>query len=714
MGGFSFSFAAALFALPLAGVPVLLHLLYRQKSPVVQFSTLRFIKLSVQKTAARRRVQKWLLLACRALLVALLIWAVAQPVHQLASNWMGGSGHATAAIVVDTSYSMQLLDGQTPLLSRAEGMVQDLLRDQLSGAKVAVFQSQANPEAPEQMRDASAVLSEWTPLKPQANPKPLIERVRSAISLLDRQPEGQKWLIVVSDFQAHEFAQSLPETHDTRTLLLDLHPREARSSGVTRITLTPTQPIPGIPAEARVELTGNAGDARALVLRTLGPAGEPISQTAPVMATLDASGKASRDFPVNLPSQRWVSLSAELTADDAMQWDNSRSQLVEIPPRQRVGMLQQLPVTAGQKFLTLALDPSEGKQTDWPLQLAPVTTPGERDNAVVAVLKRWPDYRLAASLRDFANAGHNVLLFLSPELQRSWSDVAPATRDVLADLLPSAPSPSSNAAVFHAAVGDGRDPLLAGLTDDKFQLSAVIVRQMVPLLAEGRSTLVLNAVPIDSIAGARPQGLLFRKPVGQGVCFTVATSPDPQYTNFATHPTFLPLMVRTCLKTAEQSAGLNVELGHPLVLDAGGFPGVSALQIESPQHENYRVPAVTVGDRTQFVFDKAVTPGLYTWRTPSGSAAVAMTNVQLPADESNLTYRDAATLAPAGPDTVVATSLADFSGKVTHLTAPQPLWSTPLAIVLFLICLEALMGSWSKTWKPPTLTAFVPTAKPAG
>src|SRR5437870_22015 len=98
MFGFEFLFASALWALPLAGVPVLLHLLYRRKSPVVQFSTLRFVKASLQRMAARRRIQRWMLLATRALLVALLIWAIAQPAKMLASNWFGGGKSAVAAL----------------------------------------------------------------------------------------------------------------------------------------------------------------------------------------------------------------------------------------------------------------------------------------------------------------------------------------------------------------------------------------------------------------------------------------------------------------------------------------------------------------------------------------------------------------------------------------------------------------------------------------
>ncbi len=44
MFGLDFLFAAGLFALPLAGAPLLLHLLFRRKSPTVHFSTLRFIR----------------------------------------------------------------------------------------------------------------------------------------------------------------------------------------------------------------------------------------------------------------------------------------------------------------------------------------------------------------------------------------------------------------------------------------------------------------------------------------------------------------------------------------------------------------------------------------------------------------------------------------------------------------------------------------------
>jgi hypothetical protein len=714
MSAFDFSFAGALWALPLASAPILLHLLFKQKSPVVQFSTLRFIKMSIQRTAARKRVQKWLLLACRALLLALLIWAIAQPVQKLTGSWMGGgSGRSVAAaIVIDTSYSMQFQDGQVTLLSKAESMTQDLLRDQLSGAKVAIFKSapgNANGKGQaEQLRDASAILADWTPLKPGPAPKPLADRIAAAAALLNRQPAEEKWLVIISDFQLKEFPQQLPEVTGGRTVLLDLHPTDARSAGITKVTLSPEQPIPGIPSEATVEVTGQPADNRQLKLLLSTPEGNPISESAIESATLDSTGRATRQFPVKLPAERWIMMTGLLTADDAMPWDNSRSQLIEVPPKQVVGVMQQTAGSLAEKFVRLVLDPSEGKLAEWPLSVSTVNTPSEKDNVIAAVLMRWPDAQHAAALRSFAEAGHHVILFLAPGLENSWGSLPTSEQNSLSALLPSAPIQQPGNALCRVAVAAPNDPLLQGLTDDKYQLKSIVVRQLVPMAAAGVSTTILNAVPADPAPGSRTQGLLYRKPVGLGVCYTFATTTDPHVTSLATHPTFLPLMVRMSLRTAEQSAGQNVELGKPLLVDGSAVPsGIDELQIESPQHEQFRVHAVATGDHRQFTFDQATEPGLYFWRAVNNPATVAITNVVLPPSESELAYRPAQSVA-TGTDTVIATSVKDLTGKVADLTAPQPQWSTPLAIVMFLLCIEALMGSWSKMWKPAPQRAFLP------
>jgi hypothetical protein len=702
MFGLQFLFAAGLWALPLAGLPVLLHLFFRQKSAVVPFSTLRFIKLSMQKTAARRRVQKWLLLACRTLLIALLIWAIAQPAKKLASSWLGSGKSAAAVIVVDTSYSMQIQEGQATLLSKADGMVQDLLRGQLSAAKVAVFQSMPNKNSPEQLQDAAAILAEWSPLKPQANPKPLIDRVESAIALLERQPAEQKWLLVLSDFQSKEFGRSIRAVEGGHTILIDLHPAQPRSAGVTRVGVTPLQPIPGVASEAVVEVAGRAGDDRAVILKTTSVDGSVIGQSTPSMANFDSSGRGVVRFPLKLPGQRWVLLTAMLATDDAMMWDNQRSQLIEIPPKQLVTIISNGLASTGQRFVRLALDPNEGKLADWPVNVSSGSRLTGQENVAVTVLSKWPDAREASALRDFARGGRNVVLFLQPGLEESWKSLDPAIQSDLLELLPSMPL-SQPAELRRVVVTDPGDPLLEGLTDEKFQLNAITVRQMVAFSGRGSASAVLSATAVDPLPGSRPMGLLFRKPVGAGVCYTIATSPESAFTNFATHPTFLPLLVRMALVNPNQSKSLNVELGQPLVLEGSLFPAETELQIQSPSGAVYRVKGVETDGNRKFIFSDAAEPGIYTWKKVVNDQILTMTNVQLPAGESDLTYRPAASVDVE--NVVVANSINDLQLKLGKLNEPQPQWSIPIAIVLMLLCFEALMGSMPKMGKARELVS---------
>src|SRR5690606_9030525 len=193
--------------------------------------------LSIQHTAARRKVQRWLLLACRALLLLLLIWAVAQPARMLATSWFGGPS-TIAAIVVDTSYSMLYQEQQVPLLDRASNTVEALLRTQLTEAEVAIFRSQATPVGePERLRTASEWLAGWTPLVPGPSPEPLAARIAAAVDLLGKQEANQKWLIVISDLQSREFPQPLSGLDELRVVMIDLHPAEARAAGITGVSL---------------------------------------------------------------------------------------------------------------------------------------------------------------------------------------------------------------------------------------------------------------------------------------------------------------------------------------------------------------------------------------------------------------------------------------------------------------------------------------------
>jgi hypothetical protein len=121
-----------------AGIPFVLHLLSSVRAQEVYFPTLRFLKSSMEKTARRRRIQHWLLLLLRAALLAMLAFAVAQPISRAAGNWLGGGRHA-AAVVLDNSYSMAARHEASSRFDRARTEAAALLSGENSPAMAALL-----------------------------------------------------------------------------------------------------------------------------------------------------------------------------------------------------------------------------------------------------------------------------------------------------------------------------------------------------------------------------------------------------------------------------------------------------------------------------------------------------------------------------------------------------------------------------------------------
>src|SRR5438874_10808628 len=97
--------------LALLGVPVLVHLMMRQKPKRLPFPAFRFLRQRHLINRRRMRLQHLLLLLLRMLVLAALILAIAQPkmfLPRAMAGWfgLGGARPAAAVFVFDTSHSM--------------------------------------------------------------------------------------------------------------------------------------------------------------------------------------------------------------------------------------------------------------------------------------------------------------------------------------------------------------------------------------------------------------------------------------------------------------------------------------------------------------------------------------------------------------------------------------------------------------------------------
>lgn len=692
MFGLEFMFIHALWALPLAALPLVLHLLFRRKSPVVMFSTLRFVRASLQRTAARKRLYKWLLLACRILLLALLIWAVSQPVRSLADRWTKAGEGVIAAIVVDTSYSMLLRQDGVPLLSLAEQSVQELLREELAGAQVAIFTSDPS-DAPEQLRSASEIRAQWSSLSAQPARQPLVARIASANAFLDRQEGSRKWLIVITDLQSREFPYVMPSSPADRRVLLNLRPRDPRSAGIVAMRLTPDPPTAGLSGELAVSVVGRGVFNPAVQVELSTSTGQSLHSAAPQIAdTGDGAGRSTLRFSFTIPAERYVLARATLPADD-LQHDDVRTLLIEVPAKRNVRFIASGSSTPADRFTQLALDPGQGRLPAWPLTLRTGDSAGD-DDAVVRVLTTWPDEADARRLEDFARRGGIVVLLIQPGLEHRWGELPESQRSALARILPGTPQVLQLPGSMRGHVERPADPIFSGLLDGETVMDRLVVQRLVPFTSGAPGVyMLLSARGTGRLD--QPQGLMYRRSIGSGAVITLATLPESRFTNLATHPLFLPLLVRSTLMVRVNDRAINVELGEPLILQGSEFDAQATLNLRTPSGQIYAIhPSQTDGAR-RFVFDRAVEPGLYTWFRPDDGEMVALSNVVWPSEESELVYREPAAVLPLRQPMLVASSMDELRALLAEQNEGSPRWSLAVAMVLMLVCLESLLANTS-------------------
>src|SRR3954466_15118724 len=103
------AFLSPLFLVGLAAIaiPVLVHLIQRERKRVVAFPSLMFVRRIPYQSVRRRRIRHWLLLALRAAALALLVLAFARPFFRESAIALAASGGAREVVILlDQSASM--------------------------------------------------------------------------------------------------------------------------------------------------------------------------------------------------------------------------------------------------------------------------------------------------------------------------------------------------------------------------------------------------------------------------------------------------------------------------------------------------------------------------------------------------------------------------------------------------------------------------------
>jgi hypothetical protein len=232
------SFLTPLFFAGLAAiaVPVLVHLIQRERKRVVEFPSLMFVRRIPYQSVRRRRIRHWALLLMRAAAIALIVAAFARPfLPQAASATAAAAGAREIVIVLDQSASM----GYGDHFAKAQDAARSVVRGMTNADRATLVLFAKNAE--ENMRatpDRARLEGAINAAKVTAGATRYGPAIKLAESILARSSVTRREAVLISDFQKTGWSGSeeakFPEGMTLRTV-------SVASEGTTNLSVPSIQ-----------------------------------------------------------------------------------------------------------------------------------------------------------------------------------------------------------------------------------------------------------------------------------------------------------------------------------------------------------------------------------------------------------------------------------------------------------------------------------------
>ncbi len=417
-------------ALAVLAIPVLLHLIQREKKRVVEFPSLMFLRRIPYQSVRRRRIRHWALLMLRLAALALIVAAFARPFFRrdtLAAAAQQGARETV--ILVDNSYSMEYGSRWT----RAQAAARDAINGLSAGdrASLVLFSSGAEV-AVRSTSDRGRLTSALAAASVGPGATRFAPALKLAGSLLAESPLPRREVVLISDFQRRGWEQT-PGRDDVRlpdkTVVTPVAVGDASSVNlsVTPVTLQRTR----FENQDRVTVSGgvaNHSASAARVTLSLDLNGQQI-QSLP--ASVEPNGTASVTFAPFTIASRNMRATVRLPAD-ALARDNVFHFVVSPGEPVRTVVVSRPGAERESLYLLRALSIGDTPRVEITERTSETLSDNDLRLAGVVILNDVPVAdTLADRLARFVISGGGLLFSSGPHA--SW----PATR---ADVLPGLPA----------------------------------------------------------------------------------------------------------------------------------------------------------------------------------------------------------------------------------------------------------------------------------
>ncbi len=713
----TFVSVAFLLAAAAGAIPVALHMINRQQAKKLPFSTLRFLRISAEKTRRRKRIHDVLLMLLRVAVLVLIAIGLAEPtMTSLGSFW--GSGASAVAIIVDNSASMGVIDEGRPRFETARQATREIMNELADGDQIALMLT-GGPEFAEQgrlQRTQDKILQMLDQVDVSYERADLAFKVQEARKLLAQTDSQHKEIFVLTDMQQLSW-EGLPDEEETPVdadkkkqkdeeipvIFVDCHRNPKPNVAISGLELNAPVPVAELPIDASVELfnASSVPQKRLLELYVDG-----AKQATSPELEIPPEGRIKHDFQFVFKRGGMHRGEVRLVGEDGSRYDDQRYFSMEVDQGIPVAIVKsrrhEISYLEDTFYLEEALAPAR-IGASWAIRTTTLTAdellsePLSDYKVVFCVNLNAPDADTAQRLRSYVTGGGNLFWV-------AGDNVSPAAYNTM--------NKEAGDQLLPAPLVDVRLPQEGG-DRDSWHIASIdkehtAMGQLIQPASLYQSVLIYKHLRMDT-AGAPEarvlarlddgEALLAQTQVEQGTVTMLATSAHVGWSNLPVRPIFLPMLARLTfdLAGAEQARHQTLA-GSPIILQLNEELQPVEIEIRPPSGAMIRQESEPLEGRPgqKFIYGDTHAVGIYTLqlRDTARPATIAY-SVNLDADEADprtLTHEE---MEERFGDTpiVFADDPEDLSSTFRKLREGESLWELILACVLLTLVFETFISN---------------------
>ncbi len=604
----TFMHAGALWLGAAAALPLIIHLLSRQKPRVVRFPTVRFIRLSQRRSRRRVRLRHLLLLLLRMGLIVLFAALIARPVLRRGAAALGpGGAEGTPAVVIalDDSLSMNYRSGDSTCFDVARNRAMELAAGMPEGVAAAVITT--SQPIGKLTREPGRAGGRIAGLAPGMQSSSCWNALEAAAALLAHEGASRREVFIFTDMTPSAWPgrerRTVEMGSDVSVYVVDCGEEERPNGAVYELSQQ------GEPA-----MLGAVFAVEATILASAGPLERTVQFEFDGRAVdrrqvrLEAGEEARLTFRRLLgePGHHWGRVG--FLNPDRLPPDDARAFTLEVAPEVAVLCVEDEPasgVESPSHFLRLALNPwrEEGRgifriRRASPAQLADLPL-GPYDVVLLAGAGDMNE-RAWQRLGAYVRGGGGLLAFLGLRTQDAYRTAAAQ------EVLPAAVGPVVAAppdSPFGLRIVEADHSVIEAVRRSGARLSQVRYRQCRQLVPSE------EALELLSFGPGLP-ALVIGEAAGKAAVF--AGSADDAWGDFAKTEPFTPFCHELALHLAGRSAAgmQSVVVGArvPIEFDASRWPTAVYVTRPGAREPERLLPGTTPGRQTYWSTDR---PGYY-------------------------------------------------------------------------------------------------------